>query len=149
MAKSPTLTTGPVNRVRNRWFNTSSVGTKVFGQSLTKQEFREECDVNLILSRYQDAPPKPWGSPPVLRFGDFADAPDFLAAQLLVKEAEDLYNSMPVQVRDRFGHNPANFLQFVHDPKNRDEAKRLGILRPEPAAQAAPPAAPPPAEPTK
>jgi len=135
MAKVPS-TTGP--RVRNRWFDTSTVGTKVFGESLTKQEFKEECDVNLILARYNEAPPKPFTNAAKLTYGDFAEAPDFLAAQLLVKEAEALYNSMPVQIRDRFGHNPANLLEFVHDPKNRDEARRLGLLRPEDPPPAAP-----------
>lgn len=131
----------PTPRVRDRWFNTSTVGTLVFSENLTKQEFKDECDINLILARYQDSPPRPWGNPPTLRYGDFADAPDFLAAQLLVKEAEELYNSVPVQLRDRLGHNPANFLTWLKDPANKAEARKLGLFVPEPPA---PPAAPTP-----
>ena len=142
MAKTDTFP----KRVRDRWFNTSSVGTKVFGESLTKQEFKDECDVNIILSRYNDSPPRPWTNAPTLRYGDFAEAPDFLAAQLLVKEAEALYNSMPAPLRDRLGHDPARFLDFVHDPANREECRKLGLLRPDAPLPPAPPAPP---EPTK
>ncbi|WNK13945.1 MAG: internal scaffolding protein [Microvirus sp.] len=128
MAKTSTV---PGPQVRNRWFNTSSVGTKIFGASLTKQEFKDECDINHILARSPDGG-RPWTNPPTLRYGDFADAPEFLAAQLLVKEAEDHFNSMPVSLRERFGHDPAQLLRFVHDPKNRAEAQRLGIFNPDP-----------------
>ncbi|WNK14233.1 MAG: internal scaffolding protein [Microvirus sp.] len=125
-------------RVRDRWFDSSSVGTIVFGESLTKQEFASECDINQILARFQESPPRAWGNPPQLRYGEFADAPDFLAAQLLVKDAEALFNSIPAPVRERFGDNPANFLGFLHDPKNADEARRLGLVNPLPAAPPAP-----------
>lgn len=134
----------PGPRVRSRWFDTSTVGGIIFGESLTRQEFQPECDINLILARYDESPPRPWrGSPPQLRYGDFAEAPDFLSAQLLVKQAEDQFHQLPVAMRERFQHSPVEFLRFVHDPKNRDEGVRLGIFKaPEP-----PPPAPPPATP--
>lgn len=140
-----TTTTVTQARVRDRWFNTSSCGTLIFGASLTKQEFKDECDINHILARLQDGPPKPWASPPSLRYGDFAAAPDFLAAQLLVKAAEEQFLSIRADLRERFNHDPATFLRFLHDPANRDEARKLGFLKP--AVPAPPPA--PPAEPPK
>jgi len=143
MAKVPQVNP-PEPRVRDRWFNTSSCGTLVFAENLTKQEFKEECDINLIMRRYRDSPPRPFLNAPTLRFGDFADAPDFLAAQLLVKQAEELYQSMPENLRNRFGHNPANLIEFVRDPNNREEAAKLGLLKPE----AVPPPPPPPKEPS-
>ena len=133
--KSPLLTSRPQSRVRDRWFNTSSCGTLIFSESLTKQEFKDECDINIVLGRYQEV--RPWQHPPTLRFGEFAEAPDFLGAQLLVKAAEDQFLSLPAKVRDRFQHSPARFLEFVHDPNNIAEARSLGIFLPE-----APPPAP-------
>ena len=139
MAKTSTIITP---RVRDRWFNTSSVGTLVFGESLTKQEFRDECDINIIVGRY-GATPQPWQNPPTLRYGEFADAPDFLDAQLLVKAAEEQFRTLPAKVRDRFQHNPVRFLEFVHDPNNAAEALSLGLRKPEP-----PPVSPAPPTPT-
>lgn len=134
-------------RVRDRWFNTSTVGGILFAESLTKQEFKDECDINIIMGRYATSPPRPWASPPMLRYGDFADAPDFLGAQLLVKRAEEQFMTLDGKVRERFGNDPARFLAFVHDPKNLAEARALGLLKAE-AAPPPPPAAPP-AEPPK
>lgn len=138
MAKPSTLTNNFACRVRDRWFNTASVGTLIFIDDLTKQEFKNECDINYVLARYRDAPPRPWANPPTLRYGDFADAPDFLGAQLLVKQAEEQFNSIPAPVRERFGNNPANFLEWIHKPENKDEARRLGFLK----AEVAPPPSP-------
>lgn len=130
--------------VRTRWFDTSTVGGLVFAESLTRQEFKDECDINRILARYDESPPRPWQgrAPPVLHYGDFAEAPDFLSAQLLVKQAEEQFLSLPATVRDRFGHSAENFLRFVHDPANKDEARKLGLLK---AEVEVPPPAPPPA----
>lgn len=129
-------------RVRDRWFNTSKCGTIVFAENLTKQEFKDECDINLILSRYRDAPPRAWGTPPTLRYGDFAEAPDFLGAQVLVKQSEEQFLSLPAKVRERFANDPVRFLDFVHDPANLAEARELGLLK----AEAVPPPTAPSAD---
>lgn len=127
--------------VRSRWFDTTTVPGTPVGPGLTKQEFKDECDVNLILRRYQDAPPRAWSNPPRLRYGDFAEANDFLDAQLLVKQAEEQFNSLPAELRDRFANSPSRFLDFLHRPENAAEARKLGLLNPEPPP---PPAAPSP-----
>jgi len=145
MSASSAKTNSFPRRVRDRWFDTSTVGTIVFGESLTKQEFKDECDINVVLARYRESPPQPWASPPTLRYGDFADVPDFLAAQLLVREAEEHFARLDGLIRDRFEHDPVRFLEFVHDPKNITEARRLGIFKDEPPPP--PPATPPPATP--
>ena len=137
-AKSAKTDTFPT-LVRNRWFNTANCRTIEFTEDLCKQEFKSECDINVIFSRYQESTPPTWSNPPVLTYGDFAEAPDFLDAQLLVKAAEEQFLSLPVKLRDRFQHDPARFLDFVHDRANLDEAKALGLLKAED-----PPVPPPP-----
>jgi len=42
--------------------------------------------------------------------------------------------TLPAKVRDRFGQDPAEFLAFLSNPENADEARRLGILKPQEAA---------------
>lgn len=123
-------------KVRNRWFIFKHPPMTFDDQA--KQEFKEECDINVILARYDETGPRPGA--PLPRFGDFAEAPDFLAAQLLVKQAEEHFASLDVRIRDRFNHNPVALLSFLGDPANRDEAVKLGLVQ-------APP--PPPPEPGK
>lgn len=132
-------------RVLDRWHPYRPPGLQNEGPSLARQEFKEECDINNLMARYAATGylPQPFKSPPVARYEDFASAPDFLEAQLLVLEARDQFMGLPVRVRDRFQNDPMRFLEFVHDEKNRDEARKLGLLKEEPPA---PPAPPPPKE---
>lgn len=105
----------------------------------TKQEFSEECDINNLLRRYHVT-----GQAPVMRepgaVGDFSDVGDYFAAQRLIVRAREQFDALGSEVRDFFRNDPARFLEFMNDPKNADEAVRLGLA----TARPAPPAPPPP-----
>lgn len=116
-----------------------SGAVKEYPEEGAKQEFRDECDVNVIMRRVLasgEALPEGVGT-----YGDFSDAVDFLEAQLVVKRAEEQFMSLPSRVRDRFNNDPAALLDFVHGartPERLAEARELGLLAevavaPEPA----------------
>lgn len=98
--------------------------------SLTQQQFKEETDINTIVERFglTGELPKDLKVP---QSGDFLDVVDFHSAMNIVRKAEESFMEMPADVRDRFGNDPGKFLAFVHDDKNREEAKKLGILVPD------------------
>lgn len=119
--------------------------------SRTKQEFAEEADINNIMERYTFTGQLPEGVTGT--YGDFSEMGTFHEAQEIVAKAQQQFEALPGPVRDRFDHDPAKMLEFVHDPKNYDEARALGLLKQEitpPAPRAAgkdpapqgPPAAP-------
>lgn len=68
-------------------------------------------------------------------YGDFTNVPDFQTAQKFVIEAQEAFDSLPAKLRDRFHNNPAEFMDFVSNNENAEEAKRLGILVPEPVVK--------------
>lgn len=107
---------------------------------LTRQEFRDECDINIIMRKYQNtgALPQAWSSPPSALYGDFSEAPDFYEAQQVVVRAQEQFDALPARVRERFANDPARFLDFVHNKENLDEARKLGLLKAE-----VPPVSPP------
>lgn len=131
-APPPTSEASPEGVVRTRWFRSGSVGVKVFADELiTKQEFKDECDVVRIMRRYNEgAMPALSSRQPV--YADVASVPDFLEAQQLVRDAQAHFNELPAEVRDRFGHDPVQLLAFLHDPANDAEARRLGLVNPLP-----------------
>lgn len=91
----------------------------------TQQSFKEQCDVNNILKRFQN------GIVPEMRpaeYGDFLDAPDFHAAQNSVIEAREAFEALPARLRKRFGNDPAEFLSFMDDPDNVPEMRAMGLL---------------------
>jgi len=103
--------------------------------SLTKQEFKEECDINVLMKRYQKTglfPQHPGASP---RYVSNIGAPDFLEAQNLILQARSEFSALNAELRKRFDNDPSKFLAFVNDPANADELIKLGLReapKPEP-----------------
>ena len=61
---------------------------------------------------------------------------DFHSSMNVIRAAEEAFNAMPAEVRDRFQNDPGRFLEFANDASNYDEAVKMGlaIKRPEKAA---------------
>jgi phage internal scaffolding protein len=100
-------------------------------KSMTKQSFRDECNINTIMARYEKTgvlvdPLQMRQVKPL--FDDFSNIPDYQEAQNAIIEAENLFNALPSSIRKRFGNDPALLLDFMSDPDNYDEAVRLGIV---------------------
>lgn len=92
-----------------------------------KQSFRDECDINKIVSRYEDIGiyPLPKSSP---MYGDFTEMNGYEEALQKVVRAREYFDQLPAELRERFANDPARMLDFVTDPKNVNEAVKLGLL---------------------
>lgn len=111
----------------------------------THQSFKDECDVNLIISRYVKT--GSWGSnlavaTRVPQFGDFVGALDFRESMNKIVSAQAEFDALPSKIRNRFHNEPGELLMFLRDEKNRPEAEKLGLVEPK---QPAPPKVEPPA----
>lgn len=101
----------------------------------TKQEFKEECDINVLMKRYQKTglfPQYPGQTP---RYVSNIGMPDFQQAMEIVKRAEEEFAGLNSELRKRFDNDPAKFLAFVNDEANGDELIKLGLReapKPEP-----------------
>jgi phage internal scaffolding protein len=42
--------------------------------------------------------------------------------------AESEFAALPAQLRNKFGNDPANLVQFLDNPENRAEAEKLGLV---------------------
>jgi len=104
-------------------YSTTSVG-----ESVTKQSFQRECDVNVIVSKYLMHGIQPQLSNRVGTFADVSDVGSYQEALNLVNESKLLFDALPSVIRKRFNDNPAVLLDFVDNPSNRDECIKLGLL---------------------
>nr|QJB18763.1 MAG: internal scaffolding protein [Microvirus sp.] len=108
------------------------------GPSLTRQEFKDECDLALTLKKFGKTPEgqlalkNAQGFAEGCRFDDVTAVPDFRAARDAVNAANASFMRLPPEIRRRFDNDPAAFLDFVQDPKNLDEARTLGLAKPAP-----------------
>lgn len=102
--------------------------------SMTKQAFRDECNVNTIMAKYQRTGLLPHVDMHKGQYGDFTSVQDYQTSLNQVMAAQDMFNSLPSSVRARFFNDPAHFLHFVSDEANRDEMRSMGLLTPEASA---------------
>ncbi|AZL82744.1 internal scaffolding protein [Apis mellifera associated microvirus 6] len=106
--------------------------------SLTRQEFKEQCDLAKLLKRFCKTPEglaalqNARGFAETARFEDVSMVPDFRAARDAIIAAEAKFMALPAIVRKRFGNDAAEFLDFMQNPANQDEAVKLGLAVPKP-----------------
>lgn len=94
--------------------------------SMTKQEFAADCDINNIVKNFMKTGQLPL-SKRMPHYGDFTSALDFQSSLHVVIRAQEQFSSLPADVRKRFGNDPAEFLDFINNPENAQEAIKLGL----------------------
>jgi phage internal scaffolding protein len=100
--------------------------------SRTQQHFRDECDINTILERFNVTGQLPAGSVQP-QYGDFSGITDYQSALNAVMAAQNSFFALPAKIRAKFDNDPALFVEFASDEANKDEMKALGLLREETA----------------
>jgi len=125
--------------------------------AMTKQEYKEQCDINNIIKSFKITGQIQHISAQASK-GVFEDMPsdlDFQTSMNTIIAAQRAFEALPAKIRDRFANSPERFLAFLADPDNLDEAVKLGLVnKPEPEINLPggnqppqPPAPPPPAAP--
>lgn len=97
-------------------------------ESKTQQQFKEECDINVIVRRFglTGEVPQGWQIP---KSGDFTDTVnDFQTAMNMIKLAEESFMQVPGEIRARFDHDAGALMKFLEDENNYDEALKLGLV---------------------
>lgn len=102
-------------------------GSACGGESRTKQSFKDECDINLIMRRYSQSGVMPSGRTDGL-YGDFSMVGDYLHSMNTIERARAQFSGLSSDIRARFRNNPLDMLEFVGNPSNRDEAIKLGLI---------------------
>lgn len=95
--------------------------------SLTKQEFKDECDINKIMAQYQRTGLVSHVARYQGDYSDVADAVDYQTALNIMKEAQDMFMTVPSSVRSQFDNDPGKFLEFVQDPNNAEKMYEMGL----------------------
>lgn len=106
------------------------------GTPITQQHFKEEVDINNIIARFKRTGNLPPGVEN--QYGDISSM-DFLEMQNAVVAMKVRFGSLPAKTRDKFMNSPEAMLRFIEDPDNHTEARKLGLLPPEPSKAPEPP----------
>lgn len=99
--------------------------------SRTHQSFKHETDINEMIRRYEktgliahNVKSQP------LPIADYSTAKSYQESVNLVIKAQDSFMQLHSAIRNRFANDPIKLLEFVHNPANRDEAIKLGLIQP-------------------
>lgn len=94
--------------------------------TMAQQQFAEECDINNVMKKYSNnmnLVPFSGG-----QYRDVSNIPDYHEMLNTVRYADEAFSTLPAELRLRFANDPGQMIQFLQDPKNRQEAIELGLL---------------------
>lgn len=105
-------------------------GLRCQDKTLAQQQFKDQCDINLLMARYLESGELPQVTEG-LTYGNFEGIFDFQSAMNAVRTAEGLFSQFPARIKNRFDNDPQKMLDFLAQDENRDEAEFLGLLKKE------------------
>lgn len=98
------------------------------GEGLTEQSHKNQTDMNYILKDYAKTGLMKHVKENEGRYDDI-DVQDFQEAMFIVTNANNMFEQLPSLIRKRFQNNPIEFMEFVHNPANKAEMQKMGILQ--------------------
>jgi phage internal scaffolding protein len=106
------------------------VVSSIVGESMAKQSFKNECDMNRIIAKFRKT-----GMIDHIREngGRFIDVPedlDFQTAQNVMAKATSMFEELPSDLRKKFDNDVQTFMDYVNNPENEDGMRQLGLLKP-------------------
>ena len=127
----------PYNYDQDAASNESGLGCE--DPSLAQQHFKEECDINTILQKFNITGLLP-ENPLSPRYGDFTGISDYHTALNRVIAAQEEFDGLPANIRSRFDNDPSKLIEFLENSENRPEAEQLGLVEKQaaPAAEITP-----------
>lgn len=97
------------------------------GESKTEQSHKSECEIDNIIAKHHKTGAVTHVNKHQPNYGN-ASGQDFLSAMLVVTEAQQMFQELPSNVRNKYNNDPAQFLDAVQDPAKESELVELGIL---------------------
>ncbi|AXH76779.1 MAG: internal scaffolding protein [Microviridae sp.] len=96
-------------------------------ETRTQQQFKDEVDINTIVERFGQT----GEMPPTIPFPteqDFTETFDFQSSMNVIVKARESFMELPAKQRARFQNDPQQFMEFMHNKDNLDEAVKLGFV---------------------
>jgi phage internal scaffolding protein len=99
----------------------------------TKQSFKQECDVNHILRKYRKTGLIEHANAYQGDYSDVTSVPSYQDALNALQRANDMFLTVPSDIRRKFNNDAGQFLDFVNDPANKEALYDMGLaVRPDP-----------------
>ncbi|AXL14689.1 internal scaffolding protein [Microviridae sp.] len=108
---------------------TKRIQTRFDNPSKAKQAFKDECNINNIMNKYQETGLIDHMNSFKAQQGDFSEVLDYQSVMNQVIDARESFLDLPSTIRKEFDNDPTKFLDFVNDPSNKDKMIELGLAK--------------------
>lgn len=92
----------------------------------TEQHHKDQVEINNILAKYERTGVIDHRNKYEGQYNDLA-AYDYQENMFKIAAANTMFEELPSGLRARFNNQPAQFLEFVQNPRNREEMIELGL----------------------
>jgi phage internal scaffolding protein len=103
------------------------VQVETVGESLTQQHFKKEQDVRNIIKQYDRTGLINNVQRGIAQYGDFSEVNEYREAMDIVINANNTFEQLPSDVRQRFGNDAGAFFEFATNPANAEEMIAMGL----------------------
>jgi len=114
---------------RNRRERIASRLSFIGAEVMTKQCFKDECDINNIMAKYKRTGVLDHLAGQLPTYGDFDSEATYQQALNQVIAAQESFDALPAHIRDRMNNDPGTLMAFMANADNQAEAERLGLVR--------------------
>nr|QJB20111.1 MAG: internal scaffolding protein [Microvirus sp.] len=121
--------------IEKRPNGTTRVYTIFTKPSRTQKQFKDEVNINKIMSKYKKTGIVNHLNHKQGQYQDLLQAGSYQESLDHVMKAQQLFNELPSELRSRLQNDPQKLIEFLADPKNDDEAIRLGLKELTPEGQ--------------
>lgn len=103
----------------------SKTATK--GETMTEQQHAETVSMRNILHRARRSGMIDHVNSYKGEYMNMINAPDFIEAQRQIAAAASMFETVPAHIRADFYNDPAQFIDFMQNPENRDAIEEYGF----------------------
>lgn len=103
--------------------------TQIDDESITQQDQKNLCDINLIIDQYRKTGtfPNVQVTDPI--YGDVSEIPTFEEAHAAKQTADALFMELPLKIRLAVEHDPKKLEAYLSDSENYKELVKLGLFK--------------------
>ncbi|QCQ84804.1 internal scaffolding protein [Blackfly microvirus SF02] len=119
--------------IRSFYVEHDDYATLVADDGMTRQEFADECDINVLMATYERSGVINHfnASPP--QYLDVSAVPDLAQSLAIVDAAQTAFMTLPATARREFDNDPVKFIAYAEDPANLGRMREWGLAPPAPA----------------
>ncbi|AXL14630.1 internal scaffolding protein [Microviridae sp.] len=95
--------------------------------ALTEQHHKDECDIHNIMRKQKKTGVIEHVNAYQGTYGEMPTGNEFHENMNIIAKAQTMFETVPSHLRNMFENDPAKFLDFMQDPKNKNKMEELGL----------------------